>query len=200
MKILTSLICTLILYHTALAQVPDKAEDISPLLIGEVIPSTEVQDVDGTKIDILEVVKKRPTVLLFYRGGWCPYCNVHLAAIGKVEKEILDLGYQLIGVAPDAKGQIDKTIEKNEVKYKVYSDASGDFMKAMGIAFQAPDRYGKMLDTYSGGENLGFLPVPSVFVVDKEGTILFEYISPNYKERMTSELLLGVLQHLSVTE
>jgi peroxiredoxin len=67
----------------------------------------------------------------------------------------------------------------------------------MGIAFQAPEKYSSMLLKYSGDKNSGILPVPSLFVIDTDGTILFEYISPNYKNRITESLLLSVLKDLN---
>lgn len=83
------------------AQVPEKAEDICPLLIGETIPKATLQDSDGKQVELEKYLSTKPTVLVFYRGGWCPYCNVQLSGLVKIEKEILDLGYQIIAVCPD---------------------------------------------------------------------------------------------------
>ena len=200
MKQLFSLLFSVLLSAIVFAQIPNKAEDIAPLLIGEMVPSVKITAIDGEKKNLLDVVAKRPTVLLFYRGGWCPYCNRHLAAVGKSEQEILKMGYQVVGVAPDAPGQLNITREKNTVTYKIYSDVSCELMKAMGIAFNAPERYDEKLDKYSGKLNPGLLPVPSVFIIDTDGTILFEYISPNYKQRMSAELLMDVLKNLKTAD
>lgn len=183
---------------TVFAQLPEKAEDVSPLLNGEIMPDLQLTNIEGKKVSFLSEVKDKPSVVIFYRGGWCPYCNQHLAELGQREQEMLDKGFQVIAISPDAINGLSKTIDKNELKYTLLSDASGDFSKAVGIAFKAPERYGKRLFQVSDGENKGFLPVPAVFVLDKEGTILFEYINPNYKTRMSADLLMAVLDNLEV--
>lgn len=182
---------------TADSQVADRAEDISPLLISEEVPSLPIISTEGHTALLTDIVAKKPSVLLFYRGGWCPYCNEHLMEVGRVEKEILELGFQLIGISPDAPPELDKTVDKGDLSYELYSDASGALMTAMGIAFKAPERYSERLFRVSDGKNSGVLPVPSLFVVDTDGTILFEYISPNYKQRISAELVLAVLNDLN---
>lgn len=195
-RLLTAPILALVLATGLNAQLPEKAEDISPLLIGETFPGLEVTGMDGATIAFDKITKERPTVLIFYRGGWCPYCNRHLSAIGQNEADILKLGYQVVAISPDKAEKLQETADKDEVKYRLFSDASGELSKAAGIAFQAPDSYGQRLLDWSGGENTGFLPVPSVFVLNTKGEILFEYINPNYKKRMSRELLLAVLKAL----
>ena len=63
------------------AQVPLKPEDISPLLIGEDIPDVTLKNLNGEDVDLKPLFRKKKTILLFYRGGWCPYCNVHLSEV-----------------------------------------------------------------------------------------------------------------------
>jgi peroxiredoxin len=144
----------------------------------------------------MNLVSKKNTVLVFYRGGWCPFCSAHLSELGNVKDAINNMGYQIIAIAPDSPKKLAETTEKGDLSYKVYSDASGELIQAMGIAFKAPDRYDQRLAFFSNDLNPGLLPVPSVFVIDTEGTILFEYISPNYRNRMGGKLLLSVLETL----
>mgnify|MGYP001828914989 CR=1 FL=1 len=180
-----------------IAQIPDNPEDISPLLISEKIPDINLQSLQGESIPLTGKLVEKRSVLLFYRGGWCPYCNAHLSAVGEVEEDILALGYQVIAISPDSPSKLRTTAEKENLKYTLYSDASGDLMTAMGIAFKAPDRYEKRLANYSDGQNPGILPVPSLFVVETDGTIMFEYINPDYKHRISADLLISVLRNLS---
>jgi peroxiredoxin len=178
------------------AQLPEKAEDISPLLIGEKIPTVTLISSDGSIQNLADLVTAKPTVLLIYRGGWCPYCNVHLSEIQKAESEVISLGYQILAISPDSPENLKQTIDKKEIQYSLFSDADGKLIKALGIAFKAPERYSGKLNMSSGGLNEGFLPVPSVFVVDSSGKILFEYVSPDYKTRIGSGLLVAVLKEL----
>lgn len=179
------------------AQIAASAEEISPLLIGETIPNTELVGISGRKEMAANILSRQKTIMLFYRGGWCPYCNSHLAELGQAEAEILDLGYQIVAISPDAPEQLAISAEKNQLGYHLYSDGNGSFTQAMGLAFKAPDRYANMLEKYSASQNPGLLPVPSVFVLDTNGTILFEYICPNYKQRMDANLLIAVLKELN---
>jgi peroxiredoxin len=175
---------------------PTVAEDISPLLVGETFPDEGTTDLNHKAISIHSLAAEKPSIVVFYRGGWCPYCNRHLAALGKAEQKILDLGYQIIAISPDAPTELKKTMDKNELSYQLLSDGKGTLAKAAGLAFQAPERYGERLSKYSDGANKGYLPVPAVFVLNKDAEILFEYISPNYKQRLSSEVLLAVLENL----
>lgn len=191
--LLSIIICT-----TATAQWAEDARSISPLLIGAEVPNKTLQTADGKSADIRELIKQKPTVLIFYRGGWCPYCNAHLGKIAEIENEILAEGYQVIAVSPDEPERLTNTVEKQELKYTLLSDGDGALTQAMGIAFKAPDAKWKtnQLQKHSGGKNTGFLPVPSIFVVNTNGEILFEYINPDYKHRIEGKLLMAVLKAL----
>jgi peroxiredoxin len=195
-KIILSVLLACILWIQAFTQVPENAEDISPLLYGEQIPEISVTAVDGSRQPITSIVGGKPSILLFYRGGWCPYCNAHLAEIQEIEEDIIELGYQILAISPDSPENLNKSAGTHELSYKLYSDGNGSLSKAMGIAFKAPERNAKRLLESSGGLNEGFLPVPSVFVVDTSGKIVFEYINPDYKTRIRGELLLAVLEAL----
>jgi peroxiredoxin len=135
-------------------------------------------------------------VLIFYRGGWCPFCNDHLREIGQKETDILALGYQIVAVSPDKVEKLKDIEQMDDINYRLFSDSAGQLTRAAGIAFKAPERYTQRLLDWSDGKNTGFLPVPSLFVLDQKGEIQFEYINPKYKKRMSGELLLAVLKVL----
>lgn len=88
--------------HSERMQVhPERAEDISPLLIGERIPAMILTDAAGKSVQMEKLFSEKPTILIFYRGGWCPYCNQQLSGLQEIEKEIIGLGYQIIAVSTD---------------------------------------------------------------------------------------------------
>lgn len=198
MKHIVSTLFTLLTITFSLsAQIPERAEDISPLLIGEILPDLVLKAPDGSDQTVLNILSKKPTIIIFYRGGWCPYCNVHLAEMQGAESKIIKLGYQIVAISPDSPENLHLTDEKNDIQYSLYSDGDGKFMNALGIAFKAPERSNERLMKYSAGLNEGLLPVPSVFVMNTSGEIDFEYISPNYKTRISADLLLAVLKELT---
>jgi peroxiredoxin len=195
-KLILFFVAATLFSFSGYTQVAEKAEDISPLLNGEILPDAVLKAPDGSAHNLSEVLKQKPSVVLFYRGGWCPFCNAHLAEIQEVQNEVVNLGYQIIAISPDSPENLQATDEKQELAYSLYSDADGKLTKAIGIAFKAPERYSGMLSEKSDGLNDGFLPVPSVFVTDTSGKITFEYINPDYKTRLSGGLLLAVLKEL----
>lgn len=193
--LIASLLITV--FGFAQSELPKTATDIAPLLIGEKVPNTTLKSIDGKELSILEVFKSKKTILVFFRGGWCPYCNTHLSALGEAEAELLAMGYQIVAVSPDSPKSLASTKSKDKVNYTLLSDSKNELSKAFGIAFEAPKNYEKYLSSGSEGINLSVIPVPSVFIIDINGDILFEYIAPDYKQRMTNELLLAVAKSVN---
>ncbi len=178
--------------NISLAQIAASAEDISPLLIGEKIPKQDLVSVDDKLISTTEIFNKK-TVLIVYRGGWCPYCNSQLMEMQEIESQIIALGYQIVAVSPDSPKFLKQTTTEDQLNYQLFSDSDGKFSEALGIAFK---REKPKLDKYSEGKNPGFLPVPSVYVLNENREIEFLYINPDYSKRLKGDLLLAVLKNL----
>ena len=189
-KIITLIV--LVFSSSIFAQIADKAEDISPLLIGEKIPTLILENSNGEKVSTDKIFNKK-TVLVIYRGGWCPYCNSQLSEMQEIENQIIELGYNVVAISPDAPSFLKQTEDKKELKYQLYSDSDGKFSEALGIAFKKDK---PKLDKYSEGKNPGFLPVPTVYIINEKQKIDFLYINPDYSVRLTGKLLLAVLKNL----
>jgi peroxiredoxin len=102
-----------------------------------------------------------------------------------------------VAISPDNYQNLKNTEEKNSIKYSLYSDTNGKFIQEIGIVFQTPTMMkGYIAIKGQKGKISDVIPVPTIMVVNKEGKILFEYINPNYKERISSEMLLAVLKIL----
>ena len=185
------------LNNTQAQSIPSKPTDISPLLIGEVAPAITLQDANAKDVNLTTALQTKPTVLIFYRGGFCPYCNTQLAELQKIEQDILSQGYQIVAISPDSPSNLQTSIKEYSLNYRLLSDDQLLLSQAFGVAFEAPTGYKNILLDRSNGRNgRALLPVPSVFVLDTTGTIQFSYISPNYKVRLNSALLLAVLANL----
>ena len=177
--------------------IPIVAEDISPILIGEKLPNANFQNAEGKSVQLRTLLEEKPTVLVFYRGGWCPYCNVQLSGLVEIEEDILELGYQILAISPDDFKNLQSTIENNSTKYKLLSDPNGEFIQEIGIAFKTSSSLKEyIISKGQKGETSSVMPVPTVIIVDKKGVIKFEYINPNYKERISGDMLLSVLKTL----
>ncbi len=195
--IATSVFICLIL-STAFAQVAGTVDSVTPLLIGKKIPSTTLTSADGKNTTTDQLLSGKQTILIFYRGGWCPYCNIHLKELQGIESRLIGLGYQVVAVSPDAPSQLTNTSGKDSLQYKLFSDSHTELIRKMGLAFRAPEKYGKMLSDYSlGGNTEAILPAPGVFITDKTGKIIFEYVNPDFKHRLSGNLLLAAASALS---
>ncbi len=195
-KYIINIIVLLLIEVSGFAQVSELPENISPLLIGEIVPDLEVLNSKGHSINLLDDLKNKPSVLIFYRGGWCPFCNMQLSEINGIQDSISELGYQIIAISPDDPKNLIPTDDRHDLRYKLYSDLNGDLIEGMGIAFYTDEVTSKFISSRSEGKPTSILPVPSVFIVNQDGTIVFEYIAPDYKKRISAELLLAVLRTL----
>lgn len=175
----------------------EEATKVTPVLTGTTIPGATVKTTEGKSVDIKSLVAQKPTVLIFYRGGWCPYCNAHLAELQKIEQQLVDMGYQILAVSPDRPEILKKSIDKHNLNYTLLSDSPMRLTKAFGLAFQVDkstvERYKKSgidLEKNSGFSH-HLLPVPAVYLINPDGLITFRYVNPNYKTRINSEVLLS---------
>ena len=201
-KILLSLMMLTLSAYSA--DVAKSAEEVTPLLVGSNFPTLELANMNNEKINLKEHLKGQVSVVVFYRGGWCPYCTKHLSALGESEEELKKLGARIIAISPDKASELKKSSDKYKLSYELYSDSKMTAAKAFGIAFQLPAKLPKLYKSKynidieaSSGEKHHQLPVPSVFVFNKKGTLSFQHVDPNYKVRLSRELLLAAVKQAS---
>lgn len=183
--------------------IAESAEQVSPLLPGLTVPNVELKDQYGKTVSLAERFKEKTTVLIVYRGGWCPYCSKQLASVQKIEKELASLDAQLIAVSPDSPEKLAET-KITAPSYQLLSDDSLTLAQTLGLAFYLDDKTAKIYRNKLGvnfvsleGEPKVALPVPAVFVIDTNGLVHFQYANPNYKVRLTEDLLLAAVKSVS---
>jgi len=182
---------------SASTKVPDSAQKVRPLLIGSPVPDIALETSNSEAFDLRGHVTDKPSVLVFYRGGWCPFCNRHLAGLGTIESKLTDLGYQILAISPDRPSKLAESLDKTNLSYTLLSDSRMQAAQAFGIAFQVDKPVLKMLANYNidieeaSGQTHHQLPVPSVFIVGKDGRIGFTYVNPDYKVRLDADVLLA---------
>lgn len=164
--------------------VTDDPREVNPIEVGSTAPKTELQDVKGNTVSLSNVLDSKKSILIFYRGSWCPYCTKQLAALGQYEQTILEKGYQIIAISPDQPEAAHEYAEEVEFNYSIYSDPNLSTTQAFGLAFESVSKRTKAKR---------ILPVPAVFITDAEGRITFRHFDSNYKERLTPEDLLKAL-------
>ncbi|MCS4308134.1 peroxiredoxin [Rheinheimera pacifica] len=182
------------------ATIAPSPEQVTPLLNGLTIPDVSLTTADNNPVQLAELVKQKPSVLVFYRGGWCPYCNAQLSALRDIEPRLNQLGYQLIAITPDSTASINKSLKNTggqRLNYALLSDANFAASSAFGLAYYLDDKtaaaykgkLGSLITTETGTEKV-VLPVPAVYIVNTQGEALFNYVHINYKTRLEGELLL----------
>ncbi len=161
-----------------------------------------VQNPLGESVKFAQILESKKLIVVFYRGGWCPYCTRHLSALGMLKDEIDSLGFTLVGITPDRFDSLAVSQLKSESDYEIYSDSKAELIRAFGLAWEIDsatyvnyrDQYKMDLETWSG-ETHHLLPVPAVYLI-VDGVIQFNYVNPNYKIRLRTETLLAILKSL----
>ena len=182
---------------TSNKEVPLSAQEVRPLLIGASVPDVGLETVAGETVKLQEQLGEKPAILIFYRGGWCPFCNRQLAQLQEIQSSLVDLGYQILAISPDRPAKLAESAEKIKPSYTLLSDSRMEVASAFGIAFRLDDAtltkyrgYGIDLEAASGQSHFQ-LPVPSVFIVGRDGKIGFTYVNPDYKLRIDADVLLA---------
>ncbi len=179
------------------AAVASARAEVQPLMIGQPVPAGTLTSVDGQPFDLIAEAKMQPLAIIFYRGGWCPFCNRQLGQLQETEPKLRELGYRIVAISPDLPRELVKSIDKHHLSYTLLSDSSMATAKAFGIAFKVD---AATLEKYAGygidiekasGQKHHLLPVPSVFLVGTDGVIDFVYANPDYKTRLAPEVLLA---------
>ncbi|MBD3223297.1 MAG: redoxin domain-containing protein [Caldithrix sp.] len=181
-------------------RIANRADEIQPLLIGDNVPNTMVKNIEGQDVRLLDLIKRKPSVVIFYRGGWCPYCNVHLKQLQDIEQKLVDLGFQILAISADRPQKLRETLHTKDLNYTLLSDSKMFTTKAFGLCFkldektfQAYEEHNLDIEGYSG-ETHHLLPVPSAFIIDTDGKIRFKYVNPDYKVRISSKVLLAAAE------
>jgi peroxiredoxin len=175
---------------------PD-ASQVQPLLPGMRAPAFEVRDAGSMAVRFDPQHMAKPLVLTFFRGGWCPYCNLHLAELRKAEAELKDMEFDIWFISIDQPELLYESLNQPDIAYQVLSDAKLDATRAFGLAFRVSDdvvakylQHGIDLEAASG-EGHHVLPVPSTFIIGTDGLIHFQYSNPDYTVRLHPDLLLA---------
>lgn len=173
------------------------ADQVQPLLAGMKAPDFTVRDVKNQPFSYLSGEQARPIVLTFFRGGWCPYCNLHLSELRVVENQLRQMGFDIWFISIDKPELLLASLDDPDIGYTIYSDSSLEATRAFGLAFRVNDGliekylgYGIDLEKASG-ENHHVLPAPATYIIGTDGIINFAYINPNYKVRLHPDVLLA---------
>lgn len=179
-----------------------KEEDLSgkAFKTGQVIPAFELPNAKGNTVKSADLLKNGPLVISFYRGGWCPYCNMELRALQSILGKIKEAGAQLVAVTPETPDNSLTTSEKNELSFEVLSDIDNKYAKELGLVFQMPEDLREVYHSFNidvakhNGNNDYELPMPATYIVNTNGEIMFDFVPEDYTYRLDPEEVLKALQ------
>lgn len=176
-------------------EVPLRAEDVQPIAVGDAAPSFTARNADGSEF-AFDPMQQERTLLIFYRGGWCPYCNRHLMSLQNVVPKLRESGVEVLFLSADRPELLISSLEDETLEYTLLSDAAMTASRAFGVAFKVDD---ETVERYKGfGINLeeasGFdhhlLPVPAVYLIEN-GTVAFMHADSDYKKRLEGAKILS---------
>jgi peroxiredoxin len=169
---------------------------------GDLAPDFRLPDVRGGQVQLRDLLVQGPVVVSFYRGGWCPYCNLELRALQNTLPAIRQLGANLVAISPQTPDESLSTAEKNELAFPVLSDIGSVTARRYGVAFDLADEL-RTIYTRShhalpdkNGDDSWILPIPATYVVDTAGAIVLAFIDVDYRNRLEPAEVVATLESL----
>jgi len=210
--VLSLIASTSVQYGHADVPAAETAAEIQPLKAGDKAPHFTVETVANEPFDFDPRTLERPAILISFRGGWCPYCNIHLSELRHAIPEISSMGIDVLFLSGDRSELLFASLKRETqddvagLGYTILSDANAQAATALGIAFKVSGR--TLQRRHDKGQDIeessmarhGILPVPAVFAVNRAGTIAYAYANPDYKVRVSADELLAVASEIASTE
>ena len=181
------------------------AKEISKSAVkkGDKIPDFTLPNAVNRAVTLSEVLKNKMAVITFYRGGWCPYCNMELKAFESLLPAFEEKNVQLIAISPEVPDISLSTKEKNELSFEVLSDVDNKVAKDFGLVFKMPE---DLQDLYLNSFNIHVakhngnddfeLPMPATYVVNQNGDIIYDFIHEDYTKRAEPSEILSFINSL----
>ena len=175
--------------------------------VGDQAPDIVLPDASGRTFDVAKLLETGPVIVTFYRGGWCPYCNLELRAYQAVLPRITAAGAKLVAISPEKPDDSVSTAEKNALTFPVLSDIGQRVGKAFGLVYSFTDELRSVYDGFkldipakNGAPDDWSLPLSATYVIGPDGRILFADTSVDYRRRTDPLDVLQVLEHRVAAE
>ena len=170
---------------------------------GDILPDFQLPNIAGDTVSLADY-NEDFLVLSFYRGGWCPYCNMELRALQAILSQLKANNTALIAISPETPDHSLTTSEKNELSFEVLSDINNGYAKSLGLVFQMPEdlrevyhTFGIQVDKHNGNGDYE-LPMPATYVINKNREIIHSFVPEDYTERLDPETILAALERTAV--
>jgi peroxiredoxin len=175
------------------------------LKVGDRAPAIALENAKGVIVDVATLLKKGPVIVTFYRGGWCPYCNLELKAYQEILPQIAAAGASLVAISPEKPDDTVSTAEKNALAFEVLSDVGQKVGRAFGLVYEFTDElksayHGFNLDipARNGTPGEWALPVSATYVIGHDGSIAYAYTDADYRDRADPRDVLAVVMKKAI--
>ena len=175
------------------------AAHVKGLTVGDRAPDFTLPNAFGRKISLSESLQSGVVIVKFYRGEWCPICNLDLREIQKHVEQIKSLGASVLAISPQRSDDSLTIPQKNDLGFEVLSDADQQVIKAYNLQFDPGEDYHRRRDlTLLNGDGSKSLPVPATFIINSDSIIEAAHVDANYTERMSPGEMIDVLKQISM--
>ncbi|MCI1014941.1 AhpC/TSA family protein [Herbaspirillum sp. C7C2] len=171
------------------------------LKAGDRAPDFVLPDPEGKPVSSTELLAEGPLVLSFYRGVWCPYCNMELQALQEALPAMRDLGARLVAISPQLPANSRKALRQNALEFPILSDSHNEVAAAFGLRFTLPDYLVQLYQSLKNdlpainGDPGWTLPMPARYVIGRDGVIVYAEVNPDYTRRPDpSDMLPAIRQ------
>jgi peroxiredoxin len=175
--------------------------------VGDRAPAIVLPDAHGKTFDVAALLAKGPVIVTFYRGGWCPYCNLELKAYQNLMPRIVAAGASVVAISPEKPDDTVSTAEKNALTYPVLSDVGQKIGRAFGVVYAFTDElrsayegFGRDIPAVNGAPGEWSLPLSATYVIGSDGVILFADTGVDYRRRAEPMDVLAVLERRQAAE
>ena len=171
------------------------------LNVGDKAPNFTLNNALNQPVSLYNTLENGPVVLTWYRGGWCPYCNITLHHLQEHLPEFKKAGATLLALTPELPDNSLNTSEKNNLEFTVLSDIGNTVGKTYGVVFELTKEVASIYQEGFGlnqknGDNSNELPLAATYVIDKKGVIQYAFLDADYKERAESKEIVSALNKL----
>ncbi len=171
--------------------------------LGDVLPDGEFINAEGSKTSLYEIIKGKKAIVTFYRGAWCPYCNIQLNELNSVLDKIKAEGAVLVAISPELADNQLSIKQKQDLKFSVLSDKDAKYQKELDLLFDVDGElksvyqaFGIDLEKSNGGATGWQLPLAVSFVLDSNSKITYRFLEADYKKRAEPEVLISELKKI----
>ena len=170
--------------------------------VGRTVPDFSLPDAHGKLVSLSTLLTRGPVVISFYRGGWCPYCNLELRALNQCLDDIRALGADLVAISPQTPDHSLSTSEKQNLRFPVISDKGNVVARSYGLVFTLPERLRPIYQSFgidvpaSNGDATWELPLPATYVVDQRGVVRADFLNADYTRRMEPADVIAALRSI----